>query len=78
MLPAIGPETFFAPPRISPFEPDLGSAGRMDEQDLDGGNAAEDGLRLMRLFVQLKTKANREEAIRWMEAFVNSVAAEGD
>ena len=50
----------------------------MEEQDLDGGNAAEDGLRLIRLFVQLKTKADREEAIRWMEAFVTSVTAGGD
>jgi hypothetical protein len=49
----------------------------MKEQHLDGGHAAEDGLRLMRLFVQLKAKADREEAIRWMEAFVNSVIVKG-
>lgn len=34
---------------------------------------AEEGLALTRLFIQLKTRADRDEAIRLLEEFVNSV-----
>ena len=47
----------------------------MDDQEEfeDSAATAEEGLALTRLFIQLRTRADRDEAIRLLEDFVMSV-----